>query len=216
LRRTRILIIVLALSGLAHAQGFLSRLSVAAGGEGIIAASTYTKDTNGLNATTQTTKKSLGGVGDLRIEFGSHSAFDFSVTANRSSESSAKIVSGVPAFPDYVKSNNLEFIASYVYRLPAGDRFRPYFLVGGGIVHFSPIDNGFSLTDIPQSQNKAAFAYGFGADVDLNDSWGLRLQYRGLVRGDPDFGLLNSTISPFGTGVKTHVVEPSIQVVYHF
>jgi opacity protein-like surface antigen len=216
LKRTLILVSILALGGLAQAQGFLSHLSVAAGGEGIIPASTSTRDTNGLNVTTQTTKKSLGGIGSARLEFGSHSAFDFSVTANRSSESNSKIVSGVPALPDYVKSNNLEFIGSYIFRLPSTEKFKPYFLIGGGMVHFNPIQNGYSLSEVPKAQTKAAFAYGFGADMNFNDSWGMRLQYRGLVRGEPDFGLLNSTVSPFGTGVKTHVIEPSIQVVYHF
>jgi opacity protein-like surface antigen len=216
LRRTLILVTILALGGLAQAQGFLSRLSLAAGGEGIVPASTSIKDANGLNSTTQTTKKSLGAIVSARIGFGNHSAFDFSVTANRSSETSSKIVSGVPSLPDYVKSNNLEFIGSYVFRLPSTDRFHPYFLVGGGMVRFSPIDNGFTTSVVPQTQTKGAFAYGFGADVDFNDSWSLRLQYRGLVRGDPDFGLQTSTIAPFGTGSKTHVVEPSIQVVYHF
>jgi opacity protein-like surface antigen len=216
LRRTLILITVLALGGLAQAQGILSRLSIALGGEGIIPASTTIKDSNGLNSTTQTTKKSVGAIASARIDFGSHSAFDFSVTANRSSETSSKIVSGVPALPNYIKSNNLEFIGSYVFRLPSTERFHPYFLVGGGMVRFSPIDNGFSTSVVPQSQTKGAFAYGFGADMNLNDSWGIRLQYRGLVRGAPDFGLLNSTVSPFGTGAQTHVIEPTIQVVYHF
>jgi len=33
------------------------------------------------------------------------------------------------------------------------------------------------------------------------------------VRAAPDFKLSSA---PFGTGLKTHVAEPSIQLVYHF
>lgn len=216
MKRTLIFVTVLALGTLAQAQGLRSRISLAAGGQGIFPASTFTRDSNGFNAVSQTSKKSLGGIGSVRINFGSHSAFDFSVTGNRGAEYSDRIASGYGLYPDFIKSNNLEFIGSYVFRLPETHRFKPYFLIGGGMVHFSPIDNGFTTSQVPKSETKGAFAYGFGADVNFNARWGLRLQYRGLVRGDPDFGLLNNGASPFGTGTKTHVVEPSLQLVYHF
>jgi hypothetical protein len=38
------------------------------------------------------------------------------------------------------------------------------------------------------------------------------MQYRGLLRSAPDFKIP----SIFGTGLKSHVVEPSIQLLYHF
>jgi opacity protein-like surface antigen len=60
---------------------------------------------------------------------------------------------------------------------------------------------------------KAAFAYGLGSDVKVNDRISVRLQYRGLLRSEPDFKLSSA---PFGTALRVHVPEPSIMVVYHF
>jgi opacity protein-like surface antigen len=90
---------------------------------------------------------------------------------------------------------------------------KPYALVGGGAVRFSPNDN-FNTFGVPQSDTKAAFAYGFGCDVPiaLDNHLGIRLQYRGLVRSEPDFKLAGE----FGTRLKTHIPEPSLQVFYHF
>ena len=64
---------------------------------------------------------------------------------------------------------------------------------------------------------KAAFDYGFGSDFKVNDHWSVRLQYRGLIRTDPDFKLASSDpTATFGTNLQLHVPEPSIQLVYHF
>jgi len=217
LKRSLIFVTVLALGGLAQAQGFGSRISLAAGIEGIFPGSTFTREeanlSNGLNAASQSTTNSVGGVGTVRFDFGEHSAFDFSVTFNRSSEVSEIISGGSGQFPTRVQSNNIEFIGTYVYRLPSTERFHPYFLVGGGMVHFRPLDDGFTTAGVPSSMTKGAFAYGFGADVMFGDSWGMRLQYRGLLRGQPDFGLESE---PFGTQLNVNIPEPSVQVFYHF
>jgi opacity protein-like surface antigen len=217
LKRLLIFVTVLVLGGLAQAQGFSSHVSLAAGIQGVFPGSTFTREkaelSNGLNAASQSTTNAVGGVGSFRFDFGDHSAFDFSVTANRSSEVTENISGGAGQFPTRVQSNNLEFIGSYIFRLPSTERFKPYFLVGGGMVHFRPLENGYTTAGVPKSETKATFAYGFGADFYFNESWGMRLQYRGLVRGQPDFGLSSE---PFGTGLKTHVPEPSVHVFYHF
>jgi opacity protein-like surface antigen len=213
-----ILVTVLALGSMAHAQGFLSNFSVSAGFEGIFPAATFTKSSAeaSLNANTQVTTYSVGAVGGVRYDFGRHSAFDFAYTYNRNSElffptSASGFSSG---YLERVKSNDSEFIGTYVVRLPSNERLKPYALVGGGMVYFSPVSNGFNTGITPSTQTKPAFAYGFGNDFKLTDHFFIRLQYRGLVRGEPDFKLI--TAGPFGTGLKTHVPEPSIQVVYHF
>jgi opacity protein-like surface antigen len=209
-----ILIAVLAFGSMAHAQGFASHLSVGAGFEGIFPASTFTKslaETN-QNPNTQATTNSVGAVVDVRYDFGHHSAVDLALTLNRSTElfywASQSNVSRI-------QSNNGEMIGSYIFRLPSKEFVKPYFLLGGGMVRFSPNNNSYN-TGVPSTDTKIAFAYGFGSDFKVSDHWGLRLQYRGLLRGDPDFKLLNNVSNSFGTGVKAHVPEPSIQIVYHF
>ncbi len=197
---------------MAHAQGFASNLSVGAGFEGIFPAPTVNKPTTTVSGfpNTQWTTYSVGAVGDVRYDFGHHSALDFSVTVNRNTEVT---FNGATFATPRVQTNNAEFIGSYILRLPSNERVKPYFLLGGGVVRFSP-NNNFT-SSVPSTDSKAAFAYGFGTDLKVSTRWAVRLQYRGLVRGDPDFKLMTAS-SPFGTGLKTHVPEPSIMIVYHF
>jgi opacity protein-like surface antigen len=206
---------VLAFGSIAHAQGFVSNLSFSAGLQGVFPSSTFTKDTaensNGINANTQSTTKSVGAMGSVRYDFGRHSALDLAVTVNRNSE---LFEYGVNQAFSRVQTNNAEIIGTYIARLPSNEHLKPFFLIGGGMVRFSP-NTAFTSGLTPQVDSKPAFAYGFGTDLKFSDSWAIRLQYRGLVRGEPDFKLFTAA-SPFGTDLKTHVVEPSIQVVYHF
>jgi opacity protein-like surface antigen len=208
-----ILITVLAFGSMAHAQGILSNISIGAGFQGVFPSASFTKsvvenNTLGTNGT-QATTNSAGYVGDARYDFGRHSALDLSVTFYRNSE--LFFNADTTGFTR-VQTNNLEFIGSYIIRFPSTLHLKPYALIGGGVVHFSP-NNNFTTEGTPASQMKPAFAYGFGADLKVSDNWAVRLQYRGLVRGDPQFGLASE---PFGAGLKTHVAEPSIMVVYHF
>jgi opacity protein-like surface antigen len=209
-----ILIALLAFGSMAHAQGFVSHLSVGAGFEGIFPASTFTKSTAETNTypNTQTTTDSVGALADVRYDFGRHSAFDLALTVNRSTE---LFYYAYSQNVSRIQSNNGEMIGSYIIRLPSNEHLKPYFLLGGGLVRFSPNNNSYN-TGIPSTDTKIAFAYGFGSDFKISDHWGLRLQYRGLLRADPDFKLLGNVNNPVGTGVKAHVPEPSVQIVYHF
>jgi opacity protein-like surface antigen len=206
-----ILATVLAFGSMAHAQGFLSNLSLGAGFQGVFPSTSFTKSIVESNqpGNTQATTNSVGYMGDARYDFGRHSAIDLSVTFNRNSE---LFFNGDTTAFTRVQTNNLEVIGSYIIRLPSNEHVKPYFLIGGGVVHFSP-NNNFTTEGTPASGMKPAFAYGFGTDLKVSDNWAVRLQYRGLLRADPTFGLASE---PFGTSLKTHVVEPSIAVIYHF
>jgi opacity protein-like surface antigen len=209
-----IFIAVLAFGSMAHAQGVLSHMSVGAGFEGIFPAATFTKTLAETNqpSNTQTTTDSVGIVADVRYDFGRHSAVDLALTLNRDTE---LFYNGLFLNTGRIQTNNGEIIGSYIVRLPSRERVKPYLLAGGGMVRFSP-NNNFQNTGTPSAEMKIAFAYGFGSDFKLSDHWGMRLQYRGLVRADPDFKLLSNANNAFGTGLKTHVPEPSVQLVYHF
>ena len=206
-----ILITVLALGSVAHAQGFVSHISIGLGLQGIFPGSTFDKSTvltSGLPST-QSTTNSVGAVGDLRFDFGHHSAFDIAVTVNRNSE---LFFNASNSLFTRVQTNNAEIIGTFVFRLPSNEHVKPYAMIGGGTVRFSP-NSAFNTSGVPAVDMKPAFAYGFGTDFPFGDHLALRLQYRGLVRSEPDFKL---AAEPFGTGLKTHVAEPSIQIVYHF
>lgn len=210
-----ILVTILAFGAMAQAQGFMSNVSVGVGVEGIFPGSTFQRttaeNTFGGTSGTEGTSNSVGIVGDARYEFGRHSALGFSFTANRSTSVYNAVLSDFSSVT-YVQSNNFEMIGNYIFRLPSTERFKPYALIGGGIVHFSPT-NSFDTGGTPQGDSKAAFAYGFGSDFKMNDMWAIRVQYRGLLRTDPDFKLSSL---PFGTGLKANVPEPSVMLVYHF
>jgi opacity protein-like surface antigen len=211
-----ILVTVLAFGGMAHAQGFLSNLSIGGGFQGVFPGTTFTKSTAETtgDAKTQATTNSVGAVADARYDFGRHSAFDLSITVNRNSELFLHTSFTLAGFTQRVQTNNVEAIGTYIFRLPSNNKVKPYALIGGGMVHFSPNGTNFTTGAVPQTDTKPAFAYGFGSDFRMSDRWDLRLQYRGLIRSEPDFKLLSA--GPFGSGLKTHVAEPSIQVVYHF
>jgi|SRR5215470_6892120 len=89
--------------------------------------------------------------------------------------------------------------------------FRPFALAGAGALTFSPINNFGGLAIGADTQAKAAFVYGGGADYDITDHFALRLEYRGLVYGRPDFGL-----TPLNSDTVTHTAQPSAGFVIRF
>jgi opacity protein-like surface antigen len=213
LKSKLILFTVLALGSMAHAQGFGSRLSLSLGLQGVFPGATFKNDEVNHTSSTQSATNSVGAIGSVRIDFGHHSALDLAVTVNRNTErfwNNGSFGSG--GFLTRVQTNNAEIIGSFVFRLPSNEHVKPYAMVGGGVVRFSP-NSAFTTAGVPAVDMKAAFAYGFGTDFPFGDHLALRLQYRGLVRSEPDFKL---AAEPFGTGLKTHVAEPSVQIVYHF
>jgi opacity protein-like surface antigen len=209
-----ILITVLAFCSLAHAQSVVSNLSIGVGFEGIFPAATFNKAAvnSGTLPNTQDTTGSVGAVADARYDFGRHSALGVAVTVNRNSE---LFFNGEGQFSTRVQTNNAEVIGTYIFRLPSNEKVKPYAMFGGGMVRFAP-NNNFTTGGSPQTETKPAFAYGFGTDLNFNPRWAIRLQYRGLLRADPDFKLAGNSNSPFGTALRSHVPEPSIQLVYHF
>lgn len=210
-----VLVAVLAFGSMAQAQSKLSNLSIGVGFEGIFPAATFNKAAvnSGSFPSTQSSTNAVGAVADARYDFGRHSAVDLAFTVDRNSE---VFFNGNGENTSRVQSNNLEVIGTYIFRLPSNDRVKPYALFGGGIVRFSP-NNNFSTGGAPAASSKPAFAYGFGTDFPISPRLAIRLQYRGLIHAAPDFKLSTTDVSStFGTSLREHVAEPSIQIVYHF
>ena len=105
-----------------------------------------------------------------------------------------------------VKANQHEISAAYVYR-HALKHFTPFAEAGVGALIFDPKD-----APAINSQTRAAFVYGGGADFNITHRLFMRAQYRGLVYDSPTFDL-----TPLASADRiTHRAEPSVGFGYRF
>lgn len=111
-----------------------------------------------------------------------------------------------PAGAVGVKTNSHEVSGAYVFRMPFRN-VTPFALAGAGALVFDPKDFVGA-----NSQTRAAFVYGGGADINLSHHIFMRAEYRGFVYNSPTYGL------PALAGLDrvTHLAEPSIGFGYRF
>jgi outer membrane immunogenic protein len=113
---------------------------------------------------------------------------------------------GLSSGPLGVNSHSHEATAAYVFRYPL-KKVTPFALAGVGGLVFDPKDAPGA-----NSQGRAAFVYGAGADVRLSQRIFLRAEYRGLVYNSPTFDL-----APLNNLDRlSHRAEPSIGFGYRF
>jgi opacity protein-like surface antigen len=105
-----------------------------------------------------------------------------------------------------VKSYSHEVSAAYVFRMPMR-KFTPFVLAGAGGLIFDPKD--FASAN---SQVRAAFVYGGGADFNLSHHVFVRAEYRGLVYNSPTYDLTGLA----GADRITHRAEPSLGFGFRF
>jgi len=105
-----------------------------------------------------------------------------------------------------VQAYSNEVSAAYVVRRPMR-YWTPFLLAGTGGLVFDPKN-----TPGVDSQARAEFIYGGGADFRLSNHIYVRAEYRGLLYTSPDFGLPALA----GSGRITHRAEPSIGFGYRF
>ena len=105
-----------------------------------------------------------------------------------------------------VKSYSHEISGAYVFRLPM-KRFTPFVSAGAAALIFDPKDFQGA-----ESQTRAAFVYGGGADFNLSHHVFMRAEYRGFVYNSPTYNLTGLD----GTDRITHRAEPSIGFGYRF
>src|SRR5579885_3623184 len=99
-----------------------------------------------------------------------------------------------------VGNNSHEVSAAYVFRMPL-KRWSPFVEAGAGGLVFDPKNFAPGNT-----QARAAFVYGGGADINLTDHLYVRAEYRGLVYNSPTYDL----VSLNGLDRVTHRAEPSV------
>src|SRR5437879_4571048 len=118
-----------------------------------------------------------GGVlGSYRYFFNAHHGVEanYGYSLNTQSYGSTSGVLGV-------KSYSHEISAAYVFRMPM-NKFTPFVLAGAGGLIFDPKDFVGA-----NSQARAAFVYGGGADFKLTPHIFVRAEYRGLVYNSPTY-----------------------------
>jgi opacity protein-like surface antigen len=143
-----------------------------------------------------------GGVlGSYRYFFNTHSGVEanYGYSLNTQSYGSTSGVLGV-------KSYSHEVSAAYVFRMPMR-KFTPFVLAGAGGLIFDP--KNFAGAN---SQARAAFVYGGGADFDLTHHVFVRAEYRGFVYNSPTYDLAGLA----GVDRTTHRAEPSVGFGYRW
>jgi opacity protein-like surface antigen len=109
-----------------------------------------------------------------------------------------------------LESNFHEVTGSLVVHIPARvSSFRPYVLGGGGALVFDPTSR-YAVSGADR-QTRGTVVYGGGANFDLTNRVGVRVEYRGLVYKTPDF-----SISTLNLDKYTHLAQPSAGVFIRF
>lgn len=116
---------------------------------------------------------------------------------------------------DYrVQTTITEYSGAYVISPFHFQKLEPFVLAGGGALRFDPSNqfiNGNASAFGAARQTSMAFLYGGGVDYRVWKRIGLRLQYRGLIYKEPTFH-----VTQFFTGVRGHMAEPSVGIVFNF
>ena len=112
-----------------------------------------------------------------------------------------------------IQSRMNQVTGDLVLRLPSrpSSRLSPYVLAGGGALLFDPTGSLSDTVFGAQSQTKGVFVYGAGFNYAIRKRVSLRVEYRGLVYGTPDFGL-----SGLQTNSITHTAQPSVGLAFRF
>ena|SRR5436190_1617856 len=153
------------------------------------------------NGARQEATNSGGVLGSYRFFFSRNHGVEanYGYSLNTQSYRFAGTSTGVPSYSH-------EISGAYVFRYPL-KRWTPFLLAGAGALVFDPKD-----TPGVNSQTRAAFVYGGGADVNLTHHIFFRGEYRGLVYNSPTYDIPGLD----GLDRVTHRAEPSVGFGYRF
>ena len=166
----------------------------------------FTKDSNG-NGITQHSTDTGGFLLSYRYHCSSWLAADASYGYARNTQHNL-----TPSGSFSVEANVHQATGAVVVTSPHRIfRLDPFALAGVGALVFDPTANAGAFVSGAQSQSRAAFVYGGGADYELTWHFTLRAEYRGFVYGRPDFGL-----AALHFGATAHTAQPSAGIVFRF
>ena len=149
----------------------------------------------------QSTSLNGGVLAGYRLFFGKHSGVEVSYGYSRSTQT-YNLASG----PLGLDSNSDEVFAAYVFRFPHR-RWSPFLLAGAGALLFDP-----RTTAGADTQVRAGYLYGGGADFNIHRRLFVRAEYRGIFYNSPAFNLNSLN----GLDRFTHRAEPAIGFGYKF
>jgi len=149
------------------------------------------------NGVDQGATESAGALATYRYYFSRHHG----VEANYSWTSNTQTYTGFG-----MDTTSREISAAYVSRVPL-KRWSPFALPGAGALIFNPQNFAGANT-----QTRAAFVYGAGADVNLTNHLFVRGEYREFVYDSPAFDLAGLN----GLDRVTHRAGPSIGFGWRF
>jgi len=153
------------------------------------------------NGVQNSATKSGGVLGSYRYFFNAHSGVEANYGYALNTQS--YLSSGASLS---VKNYSHEVSGAYVFRMPMR-RLTPFVLAGAGALVFDPKD--FQGAD---SQTRAAFIYGGGADFNISRHVFMRAEYRGFVYNSATYNLTSLD----SKDRITHRAEPSIGFGYRF
>ena len=175
-------------------------------------ASQYILQTNGIAPT-------AGVFGTFRQQFRPWLGYSVNMGYTRVNERYTYGAAAPWGYDLRLPNNMYELSLSYTASKQLSPRMSGFLELGGGTVVFLPVIPA-SRQPYPGSTPQNALYYapvnfrpegvaGFGIHLHLADSFGLRLQYRGLIYKDPDFGrnLQKAT---------TITSEPTVSLTYSF
>ena len=160
----------------------------------------YVKSTTD-NGIRNSATNSGGVLGSYRYFFNEHSGVEANYGYSLNTQSYGSSAGGLG-----VRSYSHELSAAYVFRVPMR-KFTPFVLAGAGGLIFDPKDFVGA-----NSQARAAFVYGGGADINLSHRVFVRGEYRGFVYNSPTYDLTGLA----GADRTTHRAEPSLGFGYRF
>src|ERR1700680_2624268 len=164
---------------------------------------------NGFNGVTVSPTNAGMILGTFRFRF--NRTHGIAVNIGRTNNSQVYILGS----NDYrVQTTVTEYTGAYVFSPFHFQKLEPFVLAGGGALRFNPGNqyiNGNASPFGATQQTSMAFLYGGGVDYRVWKRIGLRLQYRGLIYKEPTFHL-----AQFFTGVRGHMAEPSVGIVFNF
>jgi outer membrane immunogenic protein len=109
-----------------------------------------------------------------------------------------------------IHSRAQEVTAAYVYSLNF-KRFSPFLEAGVGTMFFTPIHDYKTQALDTKENNRIGGLFGGGLAYELSPSFDLRLEYRGFVSKEPDYG-----VGDFKTNIYQVFSMPAFGVAYHF
>src|SRR5665213_2685070 len=99
-----------------------------------------------------------------------------------------RFAEGFSNIPFAIQNNVHEATAAYLLQGPKLLLLQPFAAVGGGFLLYLPTTTGGQQFNM---QYRPAFLFEVGANYPVLPNFGIRVQYRGLFHGAPDFGVAN-------------------------